>query len=353
MKKIFLLLLFTLKLLSISAQQTFLVWNNGKASLQPQLFDSLTFTLPDHPFTLVVGDPSTLTSSYMQASMVVKSDKVNVSASSGKVGVCWSASKNTPTTSDNDILVGTYDSDIFHFTISNLNKSTKYYYRPYITVNGQTWYGEVKSFTTPDNGSAAISDYIDLGLSVKWARCNLGASSPQGYGLYYAWGELSAKDSYEWSNYQWSKGVYGVLTKYCTNKIYGYDGLVDKKYTLEASDDAATQKLGYPWRMPTRTEFQELIDNCSWTWQTQNGVNGYMVVSKKNGNSIFLPVAGSCYSSNLSYTGIDGNYWSSTIDRNYGYDYCNHAWYLHFGKDYLNMDFGERCLGFAVRPVHP
>ena len=152
------------------------------------------------------------------------------------------------------------------------------------------------STTTVSSSTGSISGhgYVDLGLSVKWARCNIGTSSPEGYGNYYAWGETSPKSSYDEGN---SK-TYG---KSSYNHIGG-----------DSSTDAARANWGGSWRLPTEEEFQELLDNCNWTWTTLNGKAGYKVVSKKTGNSIFVPAAGGRGGSSLYYAGESGYYWSST-----------------------------------------
>ena len=120
---------------------------------------------------------------------------------------------------------------------------------------------------------------VDLGLSVKWATFNVGASYPEQFGGYFAWGETELKTTYDWSTYKYGNGSTN-LTKYNTNIS---SGTVDNKTTLDPSDDVARQKWGGSWRMPTYEEFRELLSNCTWTWTTMNGVNGYKVTSKKSG----------------------------------------------------------------------
>ncbi len=143
---------------------------------------------------------------------------------------------------------------------------------------------------------SGTNNAVDLGLSVKWATCNLGASSPEESGSFYAWGETKAKDKFTWSNYKWTyeeKSTYGdpilLRSKYNSNSNLGK---VDKKTKLDTDDDAARSKLGGKWRMPTKAELQELIDKCDMTWTTKNGVKGMEIKSKSNGNSIFIPAAG-------------------------------------------------------------
>jgi formylglycine-generating enzyme required for sulfatase activity len=153
-------------------------------------------------------------------------------------------------------------------------------------------------------------EYVDLGLSVKWATCNIGANSPEEYGNYYAWGEVSPKSSYSWSTYKWCNGSSSSITKYCTSSS---DGTVDNKKQLEYSDDAAAINWGGHWRMPTQQEFTELREKCTWSWTTKNGVKGY-VITGRNGNSIFLPAAGYKENSSLCSTGSIGDYWSKDLN---------------------------------------
>ena len=199
---------------------------------------------------------------------------------------------------------------------------------------------------TPGGGDTpSMEDYVDLGLpsGIKWATKNLGASKPSDYGDYYAWGETEPKPDYSWATYKW--GTMDNLTKYNNS---------DGKTTLEAADDAATQKLGSSWRMPTSAEIAELLnpDNCTWTWITQDGVKGYEVKSKKNGNSIFLPAAGYREGSELGEAGRRGDYRSSSLDMSYYYN-NNIAIKLYFDSGEYNRYGSSRFIGNSVRPVHP
>ena len=202
-------------------------------------------------------------------------------------------------------------------------------------------------------------EYIDLGLSVKWATCNVGATKPEEYGDYFAWGETQPKDYYSFNNYKWGKMYDGELTKYCSKTNYGYNGFTDNKTTLDLSDDAARANWGGNWRMPTRAELTELREKCTWKWTIQNGVRGYKVTSKSNGNSIFLPAAGSRSNGPYSFAanrGIHGVFWSSTL----GTDYQHSAYFMNFDSGDLSSsgvsvsvnDYRRYC-GFSVRPVCP
>ena len=190
-----------------------------------------------------------------------------------------------------------------------------------------------------------VHECVDLGLpsGLKWATCNVGASKPEESGGYYAWGETEEKDDYTWETYKWCDGDEYSLTKYCTDCYYGK---IDNRTQLAPADDVAHVKWGGSWRMPTLDEQKELLNKCTWTWTTRNGVNGYKVTGP-NGNSIFLPAAGFRNGSEAYYRGSYGNYWSSSLDSYYGSNAC----YLYFGSGYLDWYDGSRCGGRSVRPV--
>lgn len=178
---------------------------------------------------------------------------------------------------------------------------------------------------------------VDLGLSVKWACCNVGATTPEDYGDYFAWGETSPKSSYTDENYQ--------------HRVdYDGDGWVEVAYLGDISGnpqyDAATANWGGDWRMPTVAELEELHKNCTWERTTLNGVGGTRLTGS-NGNSIFLPAAGYRYESWSDLIGSLGFYWSSTPDE----DYDRSAYYLQFGSWGYDWFLGNRCCGFSVRPV--
>ena len=177
------------------------------------------------------------------------------------------------------------------------------------------------------SGTSNGHDYVDLGLSVKWATCNVGANSPSDYGDYYAWGETSTKSGYDEDNsktYGKSMGDIGGNSSY----------------------DVARYRWGGSWRLPTKAEFQELIDKCTWTWTTQGGHNGYKVTGK-NGKSIFLPAAGWRYGTSPNLVGEYGSYWSSTP---YGSS-TDYAYGLNFHSSGHHTNWGHRYSGDSVRPV--
>ena len=184
---------------------------------------------------------------------------------------------------------------------------------------------------------------VDLGLSVKWASCNVGAISPEDYGGYYAWGEVEEKTNYSWSTYKWCNGSYCSQTKYCTDSYYG---TVDNKTTLDPEDDVAHDQWGGNWRMPTEAELRELCHKCSWSWTSVNGVNGYQVTGP-NGNNIFLPAAGFRDSEEVYGCGTESINWSVTLDD----DLDNMACSLNFSYSGYYRTSCSRFYGITVRPV--
>ena len=212
----------------------------------------------------------------------------------------------------------------------------------------------MKSFTTKENGSGNGTynghDYVDLSLpsGTLWAVCNVGATTPEEYGDYFAWGETQPKDIYDWSTYQYCMGSDNTMTKYCSNSSYGYNGFTDNLTNLLPGDDAATANWGEGWRVPTPAEFQELLDFTTVIWTTQNGVNGQLFTSN-NGNSLFLPAAGYRLNSSLDGEGSCGYFMSSSLVADDPY----HAWSLYLNSDFMFLSsYNDRNCGYSVRPVH-
>ena len=210
------------------------------------------------------------------------------------------------------------------------------------------------TYTFPVEGGrnlvANFIQYVNLGLpsGLLWANCNVGADAPEGYGNYFAWGETQPKDTYNWSTYQYCNGGFNMLTKYCNMSDSGYNGFTDDLTTLLPEDDAVTANWGSDWRMPTKEEWQELLDNTTVTWTTRNGVSGRLFTAS-TGNSLFLPARGFLYNNGLLYYhGARGYYWSSSLTTGNP----NTAWYLYFNSDNYNMSStGSRYYGFSVRAV--
>ena len=236
----------------------------------------------------------------------------------------------------------TLSKNTFSADITGLKKGTTYYCIACAKVQGRELYGAVMSFDTP----YPVPEAVDMGLSVKWGSFNVGASKPEEYGYYFAWGEMNVKSVYEWSNYTLCGGSGSSMTKYCNNSSYG---IVDNKRILEASDDVAARKIGGSWRMPTDAEWTELrnTSKCTWSWTTENGVAGYRVTSKTTGNSIFLPAAGLRYSDYIIPGGSEGHYWSATVSL----DEPDNAWRIQFGPSYVDRKYEDRYEGLSVRPV--
>ena len=183
-----------------------------------------------------------------------------------------------------------------------------------------------KNDVEPTAGDANGHEYVDLGLSVKWATCNVGASTPEGYGDYFAWGETNTKSTYSLDTYTYT----------------------DNKPVLDPENDAAHVNWGGAWRMPTNEEWEELRSNCTWTWTTLNGINGYEVKGS-NGNAIFLPAAGFRSSNDVFYTGHYGCYWSSSLDA----DAPNNAKFVEFQSENNDIfrNYYSRVCGQSVRAV--
>ena len=296
----------------------------------------------------------------------------------GNCGLCYSELPN-PTVSSyitsDQLGTGTFTS-----TMSCLEPGTKYYVRAYATTSSGTLYGEQKEFTTlgdnnggdddddddngggngdddngggngddddePTTGTINGHEWVDLGLpsGLKWATCNVGASSPEDYGNYYAWGETTTKSTYTKDN---------SLTYELNESQLQSQGYIDGSGNLTPSHNAATANWGGSWRMPTETELEELKNKCTWTWTTQNGVNGCKVMGP-NGNSIFLPAAGHRSGSSLKLDGYHGDYWSSTPNDDYDVSFSDDggAYSLDFYDGFEGVNWYDyRSVGLTVRPI--
>ncbi len=302
----------------------------GTAYGEEKVFTTIEIVLP----TVTTKDVTSITAGTAVCGGDVISDG---NAMVTTKGVCWSINPN-PTTEDNKMISGS-GIGAYTLNISNLSDNTTYYIRAYATNLKGTSYGEEMIFKTLERTFENGYEYVDLGLpsGLKWATNNIGANEPEDYGNYYSWGEIETKDVYKFSSCE----TYGMGI--C--EISGW-----------AQYDAARANWGGDWRMPTKIEMQELIDECIWIWTTQNGVNGCKVEGP-SGASIFLPAAGRGREeseSSVDVVGKDGIYWSSTSPTNGSFYY--YAYALNFFNNtpidcnYPMSDY-HRGNGFSVRPV--
>lgn len=237
-----------------------------------------------------------------------------------------------------------------------------------ITVAANNYYtAGVNEFT--------LLDVVDLGLpsGTLWATCNVGATSPEGYGDFFAWGETTGYSSastsdgrsFNWASYKWmmssGQSDWKYFTKYTfadgqTEGIWYSDGTFvgDNKTVLESADDAATANWGSAWKMPTHAQWQELVSNTISEWGTLDNVSGQYFYKKDASGTkvadtyIFLPAAGYRYDTSLGNQGSSGFYWSSEL----GGVYSDKAWRLYFGSGLVNADSDySRVYGYSVRPV--
>lgn len=260
----------------------------------------------------------------------------------GEVGFIISTSSSPSFENGRKVVSFEFDKDgKYCVRISGLTPHTKYFYKAFLNTGTSNLFGEIKSFTTEEPDYAAIA--LDMGLSVKWANVNLGATAPEDYGNYYAWGETDPMTDI-WSTYKYGSNI---ISKYNTNSS---EGIVDNKTVLEPEDDAAHVKLGGKWRMPTIGEITELMStrgNASYRWERKGG--GLLITYLVNNNSIYLPAAGSRLGSSFaSYS--EFHYWSSSL-----YEKApGNAWSMNSDPSHDTKMYLEplsRLYGFSIRPV--
>ena len=267
-------------------------------------------------------------------------------------GVMYSTDKAKLEVHEGDIaFTSEIEGNEYKVTLRGLRSDKTYYYCAVVRIKLINNYGKVELFKTDKPNEN--HEYVDLGLpsGTLWATCNIGANIPEDYGDYFAWGEtmLPEDNSYLWTSYKWSNSLNTTLTKYCNDSYYGKDGFTDDLTELEISDDAAYVNWGGDWRMPSKEQFDELI-NSSYTtieWTTLNGVNGRKITSKSNGRTLFFPAAGSRYDSSLGGAGSFGYYWSRTLP-SFGPYY---AWVMCFSSYSVLIDGNSRSIGLSIRPV--
>ena len=228
------------------------------------------------------------------------------------------------------ITAGNLAGNAFSSEVDGLKEDTAYSFCAFVTLDGTTYRGEARQFRTQ------VAP-IDLGLSVRWSPINLGAASAEESGIYVSWGEASAKGNYSLSYYRMFNFESSAYTKYNSD---------DRKKTLDPSDDAASVLLGGKWRIPTESEWSELLSDCTWTYTSLNGVKGYNVAGQ-NGNSIFIPLSGYYSGTALEKNNSRGYYWTSNLG---SADSKAKYVYLLSSAPLAPADV-DRFYGYPVRPV--
>ncbi|MBO6026094.1 MAG: hypothetical protein J6P73_02510, partial [Bacteroidales bacterium] len=283
--------------------------------------------------TVTTADVSGITSNSAQCGGEVTNDG---GAEVTERGICWSTNEN-PNLSDSHIAVGS-GTGTFNYSINGLTANTTYHVRAYAANSVGTAYGLDEAFTTLSGGGGE-HEYVDLGLpsGTLWATSDID---------YVAWGETGGNCGFYVSSYSYCFGGYNMLTKYCNNPNYGYNGFVDNLTVLEPMDDAATVLWGDDWHTPTKEQWQELIDNTINNWTLQDGAYGW-IFTANNGRSLFFEAAGMAIDGGFGYIGSEGYYWSSSL-------YTNDpslAWCLGFSSGGCYVGGEWRAIGLLVRPV--
>lgn len=299
----------------------------------------------DHQATVTSLPATDITSSSAVLNGSVSFDRL--AYSSVEVGILFYTKKSYITAHAGQKLVcDSQKPGDFFFKMNGLSSKTTYYYQTYLILNrSEIIYAEPTQFVTMSNDKENGHDYIDLGLSVKWATVNMGTAELAGYGYYYAWGETSAKSEYSWSTYKWCNGTNKSMKKYCTSSSYGF---VDNDTILYPSDDAAHIYWAGKWRIPTIAEWDELFSQCTWGLVGQGDDYAYKVIGP-NGNTILLPVAGYRLGSEVQEAGVSGHYLSSSLYTNQP----NCAWSIYLDSNGIKKGYHGRNLGFSIRPVCP
>ncbi len=339
MKKLY-TLLFSLILASVwtqgIAQRNVYVWNKGAVkAISSSSVDSVTFSMDNAFFTITAADSAAniTAKSFDVSGSVSLTDSLTKLINSPIIGICYSSTNAEPLVSDDTLALAT-GFGAKKATLTGLSRGTTYYYRLYVRLLGETFYGNVASATTL--GKDAVDNsreinghrFIDLGLpsGLLWAETNLGATTAGEYGSYFAWGETEAKTKFTSGNYTF----------------------YNQEHTgnLTSVEDAATAMWGDSVRIPTQAEMEELLANCTLTWAKVNGNAGYTFSSKTNGNEIFFPAAGMCVVSSTDNEGSDGWYWTSTP-----YETMNYAYAFSFYKSHTEVSKTVSYWGRRIRPV--
>lgn len=334
------------------AQQNIFIWKGGNIAVKSAAnIDSITTSAGSWLFDIGTCTEALIASNEYKGSFTVSfADNVQSLSHSIEVGVCFSSEKATPTYADEHKHLGSSVSS-YDFTLYELDPGTTYYFRAYVKLGNDVFYGNMESITTLGEKSSSSTyilinghKFVDLGLpsGLLWAHTNVGAASSVDDGDYFAWGETEHKSYYDMSTYKW-----GDYNEWGSINMTKYN-LTDKKTTLDSEDDVATVNWGTPCRMPDTSEFEELVNKCDWAWQSSyNGTSGYLVTGP-NGKTIFFPASGDCYMDSLFNHGTRGNYRSRSL----GSNHYTYARLLNFGSDYVKpTNNSYRWYGLTVRPV--
>lgn len=325
---------------SFPTQQNVYIWKNGGnlSVLSSENVDSVSFSADPWLFNITTSKPDCIsTNSIRVTSSVSLNENVASLSVRPEVGICYSDVNPWPTYENKRLLLGS-EMDDYTVCLENLTRGTTYYYRTYVKILDDVFYDKNICCITTLNAVVVYGHkFIDLGLPSRllWAECNIGASSPNKFGDYYAWGETETKSNFSWSNYKWDS----TPTKYTPS---------DGKSVLEETDDVATVKWGKACRMPSQSDFEELYNNCEWTWRSDYfGTSGYLIKGP-NLQTIFLPAARYSGSSDLDTPVPNGSYWSSSLKSNGR----SSAYYLFFRNGHIepSSDSNRYC-GHSVRPV--
>lgn len=316
-------------------------------------FASCSFFVDSDDMEVITGEATDITPKGVVLNGEIKGGDITYFRSA-TYGMLISNEKDKVKAHEGRVLKGSnLQNGVFSVETNALTPLTEYFYCAYLTINdSQHLYGEILSFVTPDIDRGEQLDghgFVDLGLSVKWATCNIGADEPQLFGDYFAWGETAPKSEYSWPTYSLCNGTQNSLTKYCLSGDYGVE---DHKLVLEPEDDAAVALWGNNWRMPTKEEWTELERYTTHAWERVEGAYGLKATSIINGNSIFLPAGGSIRFASHDQEGVFCHFWTSSLD-DFGVNSC-YSHYVYIGDFQVwSSRTDSRCFGRSVRPVHP
>ncbi len=332
----------------VSAQNSlFVIDNDGKM----EVFTHRTIFFKN-PFTITYGEKSS-TDNSVSFSFAIESTLAELKSfdQTPTVGVCFARNSTKPTKANGNIELGEYtnlEKSEFSATIKGLDSGMPCYCRVWVMIGEEVFYGDILSITTTGTHDGSHDPnvwngyaYIDLGLPSKrlWATENIGAGVEGDPGTYFAWGETTNKLGYSRDNY-----------KYGSSSMSKYNN-TDGKTELEGDDETATFLRGEYWQIPTADDFQELIDNCTWTWSSRTSSLGWTTygytITGPNGKSIFLPAVG-YYQTSTSEVGYSGWYWTRILRS----DRVTEAYRFWIDKDKnTNLNSYSRFVGMPIRPV--